>query len=451
MLVFFCGRLCCTDGAAGAVVAVGQIWPDGAFRGGAVWGMMGLVPPPTLASTSVAELMSLMMTMMRKLMAVLCAAVRGGGLAVGGRGGVAVVLGVLAWPVRADWEVNLPRGVSAISREVYDMHMMVLYICAGIGVVVFGAMFISILKHRKSLGVTPATFSHSTTAEIIWSVIPFFILVGMAIPAARALIKMEDTSNADLTIEVTGHQWKWEYGYPEHGIRFFSNLGEKSREARVLNSGIDPRSVPNYLLEVDKRLVLPVGRKVRILLTANDVLHAWWVPAFAIKKDAVPGFVNEMWTRIDEPGIYRGQCAELCGRDHGFMPIVVEAVSEGEFERWVEGEKAAALAEANSADREWSMAELRARGEEVYGVSCVACHQANGQGVAGVFPALAGTKLGLAEHLEVVMHGKAGTAMQAFGAQLSDVDIAAVVTFERNAWGDERGEVVQPVEVRGLR
>lgn len=356
-------------------------------------------------------------------------------------------------PLSADWEVNLPRGVSEISHDVYDMHMMVLYICAVIGVVVFGAMFISILKHRKSRGVQPATFSHSTTAEIIWTVIPFLILVGMAIPAAKVLIRMEDTSNAELTIQVTGHQWKWEYAYPQQGIRFFSNLGEKSREARVLDSGIDPRTVENYLLEVDNPLVLPVGKKVRILLTSNDVLHAWWVPDFAIKKDAVPGFIREMWTVIDEPGTYRGQCAELCGKDHGFMPIVVNAVSEEKFDGWVTAQLATAAAEAGSADREWSMAELQEKGKAVYRTSCVACHQANGQGIPGVFPTMLGIhdKLSVEEHLDIVLNGVAGTAMQAFGQQLSDVDIAAVITYERNAWDQNSGDVLQPAAVKAAR
>ncbi len=362
--------------------------------------------------------------------------------------GVALFMPLPLW---ADWAVNLPRGVSEISREVYDMHMMVLYICIVIGVVVFGAMCISILRHRKSRGVTPATFSHSTTAEVIWTIIPFLILVAMAIPAAKALIKMEDASGAELTVEVTGHQWKWEYAYPEEGIRFFSNLGEKSREARALNSGVDPNTVDNYLLEVDNPLVLPVGRKVRFLLTSNDVLHAWWVPDFAVKKDAIPGFIREMWTVIDEPGTYRGQCAELCGKDHGFMPIVVEAVSAGEFDQWVSGQLAQAEAEAGSADREWAMDELMEKGESVYKTACIACHQADGQGIPGVFPALDASAISLEDHLNIVLNGKPGTAMQAFGAQLSDVDIAAVVTYERNALGYESGDLLQPAEVKAVR
>ena len=363
---------------------------------------------------------------------------------------------LLAWlPLagHADWEVNLPRGVSEISNEVYGMHMFVLYICIAIGIVVFGVMFYSILRHRKSLGAEPAQFSHSTVAEVIWTVIPLLILVAMAIPAAKTLIKMEDTSNADLTVQITGHQWKWEYHYPEQGVRFFSNLGEKSREARVLNSGVDPSSVPNYLLEVDNPMVLPVGKKIRFLLTSSDVLHAWWVPDFAVKKDAIPGFINEMWTIIDEPGTYRGQCAELCGRDHGFMPVVVEAVSEAEFAQWTDIKRAEAEREANSADREWSKEELLERGARVYNTACLACHQANGQGIPGAFPTMVGIheKLSLAQHLDVVLNGTAGTAMQAFAQQLSDVDIAAVITHERHAWGNNSDEIIQPREVKAAR
>ena len=367
--------------------------------------------------------------------------------------GGALALLIFTTPALADWGLNLPRGVSEISNEVYDMHMMVLYICTVIGIVVFGVMAVSIFWHRKSRGVKAAKFSHSTTAEVIWTVIPFLILVAMAIPAAKALIKMEDTSNADLTVEIIGHQWKWEYAYPQHDIRFFSNLGEKSREARALHSGIDPHSVPNYLLEVDNPLVLPVGRKVRFLLTASDVIHAWWVPDFAVKKDAIPGFIREMWTVIDEPGTYRGQCAELCGRDHAFMPIVVEAVSDGEFANWVGVQLAKAQAEANSADRQWTFSELMEKGESVYKTACVACHQPNGQGIPGVFPTMLGVvdRLTIADHLQLVIDGVPGTAMQAFGRQLSDVDLAAIVTFERNAWGQDSGDVLQPSDVKAAR
>ena len=354
----------------------------------------------------------------------------------------------------ADWELNLTEGVTEISRDVYDMHMMVLWICFWIGAVVFGAMIYSMVRHRKSKGHTPATFHESTFAEIVWTIIPFAILVMMAIPAAKTLIAMEDTSDAEITVKITGHQWKWEYEYIDSGVKFISNLHADSREAAAPDSGIDPASVDNYLLEVDHRMVLPVGKKIRFLLTASDVIHAWWVPAFAVKKDAIPGFINEMWTNIDEEGVYRGQCAELCGRDHGYMPIVVEATSEADFNAWIDAKLAEADAEANSADREWAMDELMERGEKVYGTYCVACHQANGEGITGVFPALKGSPLALGDiekHIDVVLNGVPGTAMQAFSTQLNDADIAAVVTYERNAWGNDVGDVAQPAAVKALR
>lgn len=354
----------------------------------------------------------------------------------------------------AEWELNLTEGVTEISRDVYDMHMFVLWICVWIGVVVFGAMIYSMIKHRKSKGVKPATFSHSTMAEIVWTVIPFAILVTMAVPAAKTLIEMEDTSDSDITVKITGHQWKWEYEYLDSGVKFISSLHPDSREAAVLDSGIDPNSVDNYLLEVDNPLVLPVGKKIRFVLTASDVIHAWWVPEFAIKKDAIPGFINEMWTKIDEEGVYRGQCAELCGRDHGFMPIVVHATSESEYNDWISAQMAAAEAEAQSADREWAMDELMTRGEKVYGTYCVACHQPNGQGLQGVFPSLVGTEMSLNDldgHIDVVLNGKAGTAMQAFSAQLNDADLAAVITYERNAWGNDTGDVIQPSTIKAVR
>ncbi len=365
-------------------------------------------------------------------------------------------LWAVSFATQADWQLNLTEGITDISHRVYDMHMMVLWICTVIGVLVFGAMAFSIVKHRKSRGVTPATFHESITAEMLWTVVPFVILIAMAIPAAKTLIEMEDTSNADVTIKVTGHQWKWEYEYLDEGIRFISNLHADSREAAVLGSGIEPTSVDNYLLDVDKPLVLPVGKKIRFLLTASDVIHAWWLPALAIKKDAIPGFINEMWTKIDEDkvGVYRGQCAELCGRDHGFMPIVVDARSEADYNQWIAQQHVAMEEVANSADREWAMAELMEKGEQVYGTTCAACHQANGTGVAGVFPALAGNQMVLEDieaHIDIVMNGKQGTAMQAFSAQLGDADIAAVITYERNAWGNETGDMIQPFAIKAMR
>jgi len=356
-----------------------------------------------------------------------------------------------AW---ADWELNLTQGVTDISRDVYDMHMFVLWICVWIGVVVFGAMTYSMIKHRKSRGSEPAKFSHSTLAEVIWTVIPFGILVTMAVPAANTLVRMEDTSDSEVTVKITGHQWKWEYEYLDSGVRIISSLHPDSREAAALNSDVDPNTVDNYLLEVDNPLVLPVDKKIRFVLTASDVIHAWWVPEFAIKKDAIPGFINDMWTQIDEEGIYRGQCAELCGRDHGFMPIVVHATSESEYEDWIQAQLASAEAEAQSADREWAMDELMERGEGVYGTYCVACHQPNGQGIQGVFPTLVGTDLVLNDvggHINVILNGVEGTSMQAFSTTLNDADIAAVVTYERNAWGNDTGDVVQPSTIKDMR
>lgn len=354
----------------------------------------------------------------------------------------------------ADWELNLTPGVTEISREVYDMHMYVLGICVVIGIIVFGAMAYSIIRHRKSKGVTPAAFHESTLAEVVWTIIPFAILVTMAIPAARTLVAMEDTSNSDITVKVTGHQWKWEYEYLDSGIKFISSMDAKSREAAALGSGIDPHSVDHYLLNVDNPVVLPTGKKIRFLLTASDVIHAWWVPDFAVKKDAIPGFINEMWTVIDEEGTYRGQCSELCGKDHGFMPIVVEAKSEAEYNDWVVAQLAAQEAELNSADREWSLEELMERGEKEYATYCSACHQADGAGIPGVFPTLIGTQMVLediAGHIDIVLNGRAGTAMQAFAAQMNDVQIAAVVTYERNAWGNDTGDIIQPKEVAARR
>ncbi len=265
----------------------------------------------------------------------------------------APVLAALAWlPMlaHADWSaLNLPRGVTPYSREVYDLHMLILWICVGIGVVVFGAILYSILKFRKSQGAVAAKWHESTAVEVAWTAIPFIILIAMAVPATKALILMEDISASDLTIKVTGYQWKWHYDYVNEGVGFYSTLGQKSNTARQLGAGIDPASVENYLLEVDNEIVVPVGKKIRFLTTAADVIHSWWVPALGWKRDAIPGFINESWALIDEPGVYRGQCAELCGKDHGFMPVVVRAVPEADYQAWIEKMKAAQTAAAPAA------------------------------------------------------------------------------------------------------
>jgi len=262
--------------------------------------------------------------------------------------GMALLLGTS--PAMAAWsDLNLRVGVTELSREIYSLHMLILWICVAIAAAVFGVMIYSIATFRKSKGAVPATFEHNTKAEIIWTVIPVLILVAMAIPAAKTLVKIDDTRGSELTVKVTGYQWKWQYEYVDQGVSFFSTLARTSDEARQLDSGIAPQSVDNYLLEVDNPLVVPQGKKVRVLITANDVIHAWWVPDFGIKKDAIPGYINEMWFRADKPGVYRGQCAELCGRDHGFMPVVVEVKTQAEFEAWLGAQQAARQAAATPA------------------------------------------------------------------------------------------------------
>ncbi len=352
----------------------------------------------------------------------------------------------------ADYALNMTPGVTDISRKVYDLHMLIFYICCAIAVVVFGAMFYSILRHRKSQGHQPATFHESTAVEVVWTIVPFLILVGMAVPAAKTLIAMENTADADLTVKITGYQWKWRYDYLDGdaaGVGFFSNLA--TPRAQIENRDAKGE---HYLLEVDNPLVLPVGKKVRFLLTANDVIHAWWVPDLAIKKDAIPGFINEVWTEIKEPGVYRGQCAELCGKDHGFMPVVVVAMNEKDYLAWAAEQKAASGAAAAAADRQWGKQDLMAKGKQVYDTNCAACHQANGQGIPGTFPPIRGSKVAtgpLDEHIAVVMNGRPGTAMQAFAGQLDDVSLAAVITYQRNAFGNDTGDVVQPKQIKALR
>nr|WP_283104091.1 cytochrome c oxidase subunit II [Shewanella gelidimarina] len=344
---------------------------------------------------------------------------------------------------------NMTEGVTEISGKVYNLHMIILYICCAIGIVVFGAMIYAMINHRKSKGAVAANFHESTKVEILWTVVPFIILIIMAIPATKTLIAMEDPSNADLTIKITGSQWKWHYSYFDKDVEFYSLMSTP----RAQIEGTEAKG-EHYLLEVDKHLVLPINRKVRFLMTSDDVIHSWWVPAFAVKKDANPGFINEAWTRIDKPGIYRGQCAELCGKDHGFMPIVVEALSEADFDKWLLAQQQQANnaeAEAEAAlSQTLTMDELMAQGEQIYLARCAACHQPNGAGLPGVFPSLIGSPITTGPvdaHVDIVVNGKPGTAMQAFAKQLTATEIAAVVTFERNAWGNDSGDTVQAADV----
>ena len=372
-------------------------------------------------------------------------------------GGMSAFLGMAVTAAHADYALNMREGVTATSQSVYDLHMIIFWVCCVIGVVVFGAMIYSIIYHRKSKGAVAAQFHESTTMEILWTVVPIVILVSMAIPATSTLLAMEDTSNADMTIKVTGIQWKWKYDYVDGdaaGISMISSLHPKHNEARLLGSGADVTQFGDeYLLDVDNPLVIPTGKKVRFLLTVADVIHAWWVPDLGWKKDAIPGFVNEAWTQVDEPGTYRGQCAELCGKDHGFMPIVVKAMAPDDYADWVAAQQAAVAAETASADREWTMDELMAKGEQVYAASCAACHQANGQGLPPAFPAIAGSAVATGDaavHIDRVMNGKAGTAMAAYRDILNDADMAAVLTYQRNAWGNS-ASVVQPAAVKAAR
>ncbi|MEO1879637.1 MAG: cytochrome c oxidase subunit II [Methylococcales bacterium] len=346
---------------------------------------------------------------------------------------------------QADYTLNLMKGVTRISNEVYDMHMIALWICVAVGVVVFGTMFYSIYYHRKSMGHEAEQFHENTTVEIIWTIIPTIILVVMAIPATKAMIDMDDTSEAEMTIKVTGWQWKWEYEYLDEDIHFFSSLDEESNRARQIGSGIDPTSVPHYLLNVDNPVVIPVHTKIRFLFTAADVIHAWWVPDLGWKKDTVPGFINESWTEVDVPGTYRGQCAELCGQDHGFMPIVVIAMEKADYAVWVEEQKELALAEQSAAQKEWSKEELIAKGETVYANNCASCHMADGTGMAGVFPAISGSPIVIGDidaQVDLMMKGQG--MMPAFGQMLSPVDFASVTTFIRNGLGNAVGDSIQP-------
>ncbi|NOI59901.1 cytochrome c oxidase subunit II [Vibrio coralliilyticus] len=349
--------------------------------------------------------------------------------------------------------LNMTRGVTGISNEVYDLHMLIFYICCAIAVVVFGAMFYSMYHHRKSKGAVAANFHESTKVEVIWTVIPITILVLMAIPATRTLVAMEDTSQSDLTIKVTGSQWKWHYSYFGEDVEFFSLLATSQKAI----DGIEEKGA-HYLLEVDNPLVLPINRKVRFLLTSDDVIHSWWVPDFAVKKDTIPGFINEAWTRIDEPGVYRGQCAELCGRAHGFMPVVVHAMEEDKYDAWLLAKKAeieqAKQEAAASLTASLSQEELMTIGEKVYVDRCAVCHQVSGAGIPGAFPAITGSKIATGDvdtHIDVVVNGRAGTAMQAFANQLSDKEIAAVVTYQRNGLGNSTGDVVQASDVNAFK
>ncbi len=400
---------------------------------------------------------------------------------------------------QAEYRLNFQDPVTEVARDIFGLHMLIFWICVVIFVAVFGVMFYSIFAHRKSKNYEPSQFSHSTSVEVVWTVIPFLILVVMAVPATQVLIKMEDTTKSDLTIKITGYQWKWGYDYLglDQDISFYSTLSTPREQIDQFNKETAVPPGENYLLETDNVLVVPSGRKVRALITANDVIHAWWIPAFGTKKDAIPGYINELWFNVDvgKEGIYRGQCAELCGKDHAFMPIVVKVVTGAEFDAWVaaggsfdasglaeqavDNVKGQALESANQSNddeasvidaivpaaeaaeepaaelssKTWTKEELMSKGESV-SASCSACHGADGKGIPGVFPAIAGSAVAtgsIDDHLKIVMFGKPGTAMQAFAGQLNDEEIAAVVTYQRNSFGNDTGDVVLPADVKAKR
>jgi cytochrome c oxidase subunit 2 len=349
-------------------------------------------------------------------------------------------------------QLNLQPPVTQIAREIYSIHNMMLVICLVIFIAVFGVMFYSILKHRKSLGHKAATFHESTAVEIAWTIVPFLIVIGMALPATKTVVAMKDTSNADLTIKATGMQWKWGYDYLKgdgEGISFLSNLSTPREQVT------DPAIAKNaeYLLEVDNPVVVPVNKKVRIITTANDVIHAWGVPAFGVKQDAIPGFVRDTWFKAEKVGTYRGQCVELCGKDHAFMPIVVNVVSEDDYKKWVDGKKKEMAAKADDPSKVWTVDELKQRGEKVYAANCAVCHQPTGKGVPGGFPALDGSPIvngPKADNINIVLNGK--NAMPAWKSVLSDTDIAAVITYTRNNWSNKAQEnIVQPAEILAAR
>jgi len=348
---------------------------------------------------------------------------------------------------------NMRPGVTDMSVRIQYIHHIGLWVCVIVGIIVFGAMFYSMFAHRRSRNPTPATFSDNIVVEFIWTLIPVLILVGMAIPATTALRDIEDNENSDLTVLITASQWKWHYKYLDTGISYYSNIATPDEQIENLQ----PKD-EHYLLVVDKPLVLPTNKKIRFLVTADDVIHSWWLPDIAVKQDAIPGFINEAWARIPVAGVYRGQCAELCGIGHAYMPIVVDVRPEAEFDAWIEGQRLAAelAGEAAVAARAktWTMVELMPTGEEVFVKHCATCHERDGRGQGAKYPALVGSEIAtgvITDHLNRVMNGKTDTEMQAWAPQLSDLEIAAVITYERNSWGNNTGDIVQPITVYEAR
>ena len=345
--------------------------------------------------------------------------------------------------------LNMVRGVTEVSQVAYDVHMLMMWICTVIGVVVFGFMFYVMYAHRKSRGVEAANFHEHLGVEIAWTVVPALILIFMAIPATSALLTVYDTENADIDIKVTGYQWKWQYEYLGEGVKYMSELRTSLDEVY----GREPKG-EHYLREVTEPLVIPVNKKVRFLITGNDVIHSWWVPDFGVKRDAVPGLFTAAWARVNTPGMYVGECTELCGIGHAFMPVVVEVKSEEDYNVWLADKKDQAAVYASTVGKEWSTKELMDKGQQVYMRSCAGCHQPDGNGIAGVFPAVNGSAIvngPIDGHIGILINGVAGSAMQSFADQLSEVDLAAVIHYKRNAWDNAVGDVVQPIDILNFK
>ncbi|WP_439847492.1 cytochrome c oxidase subunit II [Massilia hydrophila] len=381
--------------------------------------------------------------------------------------GLAATAGIPAWAAPeitgrpVEHQLNMQTPVNALGADIYGLHNGMMLVCLAIFIGVFGVMFYSVFKHRKSLGHKAATFHESTAVEIAWTIVPFLIVIIMAFPATKAVIALKDTSNADITIKATGMQWKWGYDYltgEGEGISFLSNLSTPRAQIGLPGQEATEKKTENYLMEVDNEMVVPVGKKIRMVFTANDVIHAWTIPAFAIKQDAIPGFVRDGWFTANKVGVYRGNCVELCGKDHAFMPIVVRVVTDAEYTAWVDTKKKEMAALADDPNKVWTIDELKTRGEQVYAANCVACHQANGKGIPNAFAPLDGSQVVLgakAHQVEVLLNGQDTpvypSAMPGW-KQLSDTEIAAVITYTRNTWSNKAAEnIVQPAEVLAAR
>ncbi len=357
------------------------------------------------------------------------------------------ILSMITGTAQAAYALNLRAPATEIARQIYNLHMLIMYVCIAIFVLVFSIMFYSLYKHRKSVGHQAVQFHEHHMLEVVWTIIPALILLVMAIPATKTILAMKDTSAADMTVKITGHQWEWEYEYLDKDVKFISTLA--TSEDQIHNKA---EKDENYLLEVDNPMVVPIGKKVRVVLTAADVIHAWWVPSFGVKQDAIPGFIKEVWFRVEQPGTYRGQCAELCGKAHGFMPIVVEAVTEDKYNEWIAAKKHESAEAAAGSDKVWEKDDLIANGKTVYEKNCAVCHQASGAGLPPAFPALTGSKVAtgpIEGHLDRVLNGKG--VMPSWKALLNDTEIASVITYERNALGNSVGDVLQPAQVKAKR